>query len=283
MEIHENIVVVQGIKTHYYQAGSKGSIVVLLHGGGTDSAHLSWGKLIAPLAASGHRVFAPDMPGYGGSERPDIPSTTAFYLDFLKAFLDELKLDKVTLMGLSMGGGIALGFTLENPKRVEKLVLVDSYGIQRKVAMHFLSWLMVKIPGIMQVSMNWMKSSRSAIRWSMGSIMHDKANLTEELLDELVEESAKPNCGRAFLSYQREEVLANGLKTVYIDRLHEIKVSTLLVHGEFDTAVPLACAEEAHQRIVDSKLEIIPGAGHWPQREKPEEFNKVVIRFLQKP
>lgn len=281
MEILENTAVVKGINTHYYQAGTKGSTVVLLHGGGTDSAQLSWGKLIAPLAANGHRVFAPDMPGYGGSERPDIPSTTAFYLDFLKAFLDELKLDKVTVMGLSMGGGIALGFTLENPKRVDKLVLVDSYGLQRKVAMHFLSWLMVKTPGVMQTSMNWMKSSRSAIRWSMGSIMHDKARLTEELLDELVEESAKPYCGRAFLSYQRDEVFANSLKTVYIDRLGEIKVPTLLVHGEFDTAVPLACAKEAQRLIAGSKLEIIPGAGHWPQREKPAEFEKVVTNFLR--
>jgi pimeloyl-ACP methyl ester carboxylesterase len=281
MDIHENTVVVNGINTHYYNVGDKGSVIVLLHGGGTDSAKLSWGEVMLPLAESGHRVIAPDMPGYGGSERPDIPSNTAFYLDFLKAFLVALKLDKVSLMGLSMGGGIALGYTLTNPQQVERLVLVDSYGIQRKVAMHFLSWLLVKIPGIMETSVKWMKSSRSMIRWSMSSIMHDTKNLSEELLDELMAESSKPFAGRAFTSYQRDEVFANSLKTVYIDRLNEIKIPTLIVHGEFDTGVPLACAREANRLIAGSKLEVIPGAGHWPQREKPVEFEKVIVPFLK--
>ena len=281
MESIEKTLSVNGIQTHYYELGSKGSTVILLHGGGTDSAVLSWGEVMEPLAQSGHRVIAPDLPGYGGTDRPDIAYNTAFYLDFIKAFLDELKIQKASFMGLSMGGGLSLGFTLENPERVEKLILVDSYGVQRKVAMHFLSWMMVKIPGIMEYTWKLERKSPAMMRWAMSNVVHDPEQISPELMDELMKAANQPLAGWAFTSYQRDEVFANGLKTVYIDRLHEVKVPTLIIHGELDAGVPLACAEDANRRIVGSKLVVFKGAGHWAQRERPEEFNKTVIDFLK--
>ena len=90
----------------------------------------------------------------------------------------------------------------------------------------------------------------------------------------------KPYAGRAFTRQQRDEDLLTGLRTVYLERLPEIKVPTLILHGQYDAAVPLACAEEAHQLIAGSQLEIIPDAGHWPQREKPQVFLNAVLEFL---
>jgi pimeloyl-ACP methyl ester carboxylesterase len=281
MELLEKTVTVSGIKTHYYSAGEKGSVVVLLHGGGTDSAKLSWGEVILPLAESGHRVIAPDLPGYGETERPDIVYNTAFYFGFVKSFLDELALKKVSLMGLSMGGGISLAVTLNAPERVERLVLVDSYGIQRKVAMHFISWLMVKTPGIMEGTWKLERSSPAMLRWAMSNVVHDPKQLSPELMAEVTKDANKPLSERAFTSYQRDEMYANGLKTVFIDRLHEIKVPTLIVHGQLDAGVPLACAEEAHRLIAGSQLVVFEGAGHWAQRERPEEFVKAVTTFLK--
>lgn len=281
MKIIEADIQVQGLKTHYYQAGEKGSTVVLLHGGGTDSAQLSWGEVIAPLAESGHRVIAPDLPGYGGSDIPDIQYTTAFYLDFVKSFLDQLEIKKASFMGLSMGGGISLGFALANPQRVEKLVLVDSYGIQRKVAMHFLSWLMVKIPGIMEGTWKLERSNPAMTRWAMSNVVNDPHKISPELMKELMNAVNRPFSERAFTRYQRDEVFFNGLRTVYLDRLREIKNPTLIVHGEKDSAVPLACAEEAHRLIAGSQLVVLKGAGHWAQRERPEEFIQAVSQFLK--
>jgi pimeloyl-ACP methyl ester carboxylesterase len=281
MRINEQVIQVQGIKTRYYQAGERGSVVVLLHGGGTDSAKLSWGEVIEPLAESGHRVIAPDLPGYGGSDIPDIRYSTAFYLEFLKSFLGQLEIQKTSFMGLSMGGGVSLGFTLANPQSVEKLVLVDSYGIQRRVAMHFLSWLMVKIPGIMEGTWKLERSSPAMTRWAMSNVVRDPEKISPELMDELMIAVKRPFSERAFTSYQRDEVFLKGLKTVYIDRLHEIKTPTLIVHGEKDGAVPLACAEETHRLIVGSQLAVFKGAGHWAQRESPQEFIQVVNQFLK--
>ncbi len=272
---------VQNLNIRYLQAGETGSPVLLLHGGGVDSATLSWGGVVAPLAASGHRVYAPDLPGYGDSDPPDIRYTTAFYVAFVRDLMDTLGLARASLVGLSMGGAIALGVALNHPERVDKLVLVDSYGLQRRVAAHCLSYLIVNTPGLMEWTMMLARNSRQVSRALMGNIMHDMKAATPELMDLAYAETRKPHAGRAFSSYQREEMTWNGLRTVYLDRLGEIHVPTLIIHGREDKAVPLHWAEEAHKRIAGSKLVVIDGARHWPQREKPEEFNRALTEFLR--
>ncbi|MBV9228981.1 MAG: alpha/beta hydrolase [Chloroflexi bacterium] len=117
---------VDGLRIHCLTAGESGPALVLLHGGGTDSASLSWGEVLGPLSAH-HRVFAPDWPGFGQSDKPAISYTTDYYVHYLQHLLTALGLARVVLIGLSMGGGIALNFTLNDPARVEKLVLVDAY------------------------------------------------------------------------------------------------------------------------------------------------------------
>ncbi|MBO0992979.1 alpha/beta fold hydrolase [Bacillus sp. SD088] len=94
-----------------YTAGEKGTPVILLHGAGVDSANISWKEVIGPLSKS-HLVFAPDLPGYGASEKPDIKYSLSFYIDFLKQLMNTLNLEQASLIGLSLGGGISLGFTL---------------------------------------------------------------------------------------------------------------------------------------------------------------------------
>jgi pimeloyl-ACP methyl ester carboxylesterase len=115
----------------------------------------------------------------------------------------------------------------------------------------------------------------------MTNIFHDPKAISDPLLDELLAESRKPYAGRAFTRIQRDEIFTNGLRTVYLDRLGEIKAPTLIIHGQEDAAVPLACAEEAHRLLPGSTLHVIPGAGHWSQREKPGEFIPPMVEFLR--
>ncbi len=271
---------VAGMRIHYLTAGYTGSPVVLLHGGGIDSATLSWELLIGPLGES-HRVFAPDLPGYGQSDKPDVQYNTDFYVDFLAHFLDALQLPKVSLVGLSMGGGIALGFTLRFPERVEKLVPVDPYGIMPKVAWHNLSYLYVMTP-LNELSYWLFKRSRSTVRASLrSSLISNPERLTDDLVDRLYQAAQDPDAGKAFTSYQRYEMSWNGLRTNYTERLHEISVPTLFVHGEKDPAVPLKYARQAHSLVKNSQLYVMAGCLHWPMRDRPEEFNRVVIEFLR--
>ena len=273
---------VDGRRIHYFEAGETGSPVMLLHGGGVDSAHLSWGRVIGPLSDH-HRVFAPDFPGYGQSDKPDIKYTMDFYITFLAHLLDKLHLERLSLIGLSMGGGIALGFALRYPERVEKLVLVAPYGILDKVAAHKWGYLLVHIPYLDELS-NWLlSSSRSIVRWTLlSALIYSPQRLSPELLEEVYQEAHKPGAGKAFISFQRDEVFWNGLRSNYIDRLHEITAPTLLISGSNDVAVPLNQIQRAHELIKGSELSIMQECKHWAPGEKPEEFSRVVLEFLDR-
>jgi pimeloyl-ACP methyl ester carboxylesterase len=271
---------VDSLRIHCLAAGESGSAVLLLHGGGLDSAALSWEEVIGPLSEK-HRVFAPDLPGYGQSDKPAIQYTVDYYIAFLEQLMDALHLEQTSLVGLSMGGGIALGVTLRFPARVEKLVLVDSYGIQDKVAAHKLSYLFVRLPFLDEFSYWLIGKSRSMVRWSLLSgLIYSQHHLSDELVERVYQVAREPGAGKAFISMQRNDMLWNGLRTNFTSRLHEITVPTLIVHGAQDTAVPLAYAQRAHTLIAHSELFLMQECKHWPQREKPEEFNRAVSAFL---
>jgi pimeloyl-ACP methyl ester carboxylesterase len=271
---------VDGMRVHCLTAGKSGSPVLLLHGAGIDSASFSWGEVIGPLSAQ-HRVFAPDLPGYGQSSKPDISYTLDFYVTFVEHLLDVLQLDRVNLVGLSLGGGIALALTLHIPQRIEKLVLVAPYGILDKVVAHKLSYLYVRLPFLDELSWWLLTRSRSLVRWSLlAGIIYNPAHLSRELVDRVYQAAREPGAGRAYISFQRSEARWSGLRSNFTNRLHEISVPTLLVRGSHDTAVPRAYVERAHRLIPDSQLYIMQECRHWPQGEKPEEFTRVVEKFL---
>ena len=279
-EVQEIWLDVDGMRIHCLTAGESGSSVILLHGGGIDSATLSWGEVIVPLSTH-HRVFAPDLPGYGQSSRPDIQYTLDFYVNFVEHLLDALHLEKVSLVGLSLGGAIALALTLYSPARVGKLVPVDAYGIQDKLAAQRLSYLYVHLPFLDELSWWLMGRSRSVIRWSLlAGLIYNPERLSDELVDRVYQTAHEPGAGKAFISLQRSEVRWSGLRSNFTTRLHEITAPTLIVQGAQDTAVPLAYAQRAHALIPNSELYVMQECRHWPQGEKPKEFNRVVGGFL---
>jgi pimeloyl-ACP methyl ester carboxylesterase len=233
-----------------------------------------------PLAAE-HQVWAPDLPGYGDSERPDIAYTIDFYLDFVQALLDTFGLSNASLVGLALGGALALGTTLRTPERVARLVLLDSYGLRRAVAGQRMSYLMVTLPGLMEMTWRMNGRSRELAQAGMGNLFHDVLTAPAGLIDEVYAEASKPEAGRAYTRYQRSQVTWSGLRTVYLDRLGEIQAPTLIVHGRQDKSVPVDGAQEAARRIRGAKLHIVEGAGHWAQREKPKEVEKVIRAFLK--
>ncbi len=273
-------VAVDGLRIHYWQAGTQGSPVLLLHGGGTDSARLSWEPMLTALAAN-HRVFAPDMPGYGESQfNSTAACTLADYPGFVAHFMDALGLERASLGGISMGGGISLGLCLTYPQRVDRLVLINSYGLQDKAPYAFLSYLMVQMPWLIRWSYASMRSSRWMARWALRSIFYSAQAMGEDLVDQVFEAIKHPLAGEVFHRFQSSELLPSRLRTVYMPRLGEIQQPVLLIHGQNDTLVPVRYARMAHERLPDSRLEVIPQCGHWAQREKPELVNRLVTDFL---
>ena len=252
--------------------------LLLLHGGGTDSATLSWGGVIGPLA-EGRRVLAPDLPGYGESDRPRAPYSMQYYEKVALEFVDSLGLDQFDLAGLSMGGGISLALAIYHPERVRRLILVDTYGIQATYPPHFLSYLLVRIPFVTE--MTYLSTrSRGMMRATLGQLVKTPESLTDELLDEVMAESRKPRAGKAFSEFQKRELLPDRLRTNFMECLDQVRAPTLIVHGSEDTLVPLQLAKEACWRIPDCRMAVLTGAGHWAQRDRPAEFLDAVEDFL---
>ena len=269
---------VNGLRIRCLTAGSDGPPVLLLHGGGIDAADFSYKHAIGPLSRT-CRVFAPDLPGYGGSDGPD-RYTLDFYAGFLGCLMDALGLERASPVGLSLGGGAALGFALRSPERVDRLVLVDSYGLGSDVPWGRLGYLLVRAPLVNDLSYALLRRSRRVVRWSLYNVVHDRDVVDDTMVEEAYRLVNRAGAGRAFRSFQRNEVGWGGLRTSYLDRLREVSAPTLIVHGANDEAVPVAWAQRTNELITGSELRVIPGCGHWPPRERPEEFNRIVEEFL---
>jgi pimeloyl-ACP methyl ester carboxylesterase len=194
--------------------------------------------------------------------------------------MDALGLEKAALVGISMGGAISLGFSLQSPQRVDKLVLVDSHGLGKEVPGRVMSYVLVRLPLLNRVMWAVMGRSRRMIRWSLRTVFHDPQVVTKSLVDEVFQEAKKPGAGEAWRSWQKNEIKWSGLHTNFVDTLHALAVPTLILHGEQDRYVPVSWARRAHGLIRGSELRIFPQCGHWLSREKPMEFSRAVVEFL---
>jgi pimeloyl-ACP methyl ester carboxylesterase len=269
------------INIHCLAAGSRGRPVVILHGGGFDAAGLSFRKTI-PVLAGRHRVFAPDWPGFGESDAMPRNWCVEECVEFVADLLDALGLRRVILVGLSMGGAFALGFTLRSPEHVERLVLVDSVGLGGGIPGGFVSYFALHLPLVDELRWALLKRVPNLARRSMcAPLLNQSGAAIEEALDEIIRLARKPGSGTAFRQLQRSEYRWRGLRTSYLDRLSEIQIPTLIVHGAEDKLIPVACAQRAHWLIPHSQLEIIARCGHLPPVEQPESFNRIISSFLR--
>ncbi|MCF6149783.1 MAG: alpha/beta hydrolase [Candidatus Kuenenia sp.] len=279
MTIRENRVKLDFANIHYFVAGDGDRSVVLLHGGGTNSAMLSWKYIIQPLSQK-YKVYAPDWPSYGQSTTFTGKYTNEMLIDCLHRLMDVWQLRKANLVGLSMGGSAALGYTLLFPDRVNTVVLASSYGLQHKAPYHKLSYILLHMPFFSKFIWACMRRSHFVIRSCLQKIIHDPALIPDELVHEIFTVAQRSCIEKAFFSWLRNEVLWNGMRTCYEQRFHELKTRTLLLHGDYDPLVPLFYAQQASLFIKNAKLHVFHRCGHWLTRERPDEFNQVVLSFL---
>jgi pimeloyl-ACP methyl ester carboxylesterase len=270
---------IDGLQVHYLSGGEGPSTLVLIHGGGTDSASLSWGSGIDVLS-SACRVITPDLPGFGRTGQPEVDCTVDYYTRFLKRFTEELNLGSFDLGGLSMGGQISLNFTLQFPALIKKLVLLGSAGLGTKLRWQVLGWLGGQFPGLQKMLRNRAVGSPEAIRLSLRLFLHNQELITDDLVDEVSRGISVPGAGRAWRSYLAHEMDYSGFRHGFLGRLGEISVPTLILHGANDKLISVKWAEKAHQLLPNSKLCILPECGHWLPREKTAEFTRQVLEFI---
>ena len=279
IDVAEHTVTLSSGRVRYATAGPDDAPpVVLLHGGGMDAASFSW-KRTLPALAGEFRVYAPDWPGYGESGPPARPPTVDYYADVLGDFLNALDLSAASPVGISMGGGVALGYALSYPDRIRRLVLVDSYGLGGEMPGGTLGATIARLPRVNAAVWGAFRRSRRLTALAVRAAV-DPRNLTPELVDDAYALMRRPDAGRAWRAFQREEVGRHGLRTNHLDRLPDLAVPTLLIHGERDAFVPVEWATRAAALIPDAELSVFADCGHMPPRERPEAFVRTVREFL---
>jgi pimeloyl-ACP methyl ester carboxylesterase len=258
----------------HYRTGGSGPPLVFLHGIGMDAATVSWRHALPELAAE-RTVYAPDLPGHGASDKPDRAYTTAYYLETVAAFLDALDITEPALAGLSMGGALALGHTLDGGT-VERLILVDSYGLGDDAYWRTAASGILRTPLFGNLLWRGVSSSKPAIRTGLRSMAATEPS--QELVDDVAAVLDRESV-RAMRRWQRDEFRRSGFRTDYSARLSDISVPTLVVHGNEDPLLPPSWSRTAAAALADSELEILENCGHCPPRERPAAFNSAVRSF----
>ena len=254
-------VLVFGQKIQYVEAGS-GPTVILLHGLGGSSQ--VWNFNIGPLAEKFH-VVVPDQIGFGKSDKPLVNYRIRTYVDFLDQFCKQLKIERATLVGNSMGGWIAAMFTASFPDRVDKLVLVDAAGYRppKDLDMNTL------------FSLN--PTTRAEMKVLLGKVFYNKAFQSDAAIDQSM--TVRLAAGDGYTIKSITESIIRG-EDFLDDVVKTIKRPTLIMWGRQDGLVPLADGEHFNKDIAGSKMIVLDQCGHVPNVEKPGEFNAAVLKFL---
>ncbi|MGW0161469.1 alpha/beta fold hydrolase [Mycobacterium sp. NPDC003323] len=266
-----------------YRAGETGPPLLLLHGAMLDTGQAVWHDVIAPLARD-HRVYVIDLPRHGGSRPWRGCLDDTFFRRFLAELLDELGLDRVALIGLSMGGGVATGFALEHPERVSALVAIGPGGIGATRPYQFLTWATMRTPGLLR-GFSWLLARfPRLIRSSLAGNLHAGASTPgfERIVALAVEEArAKNRHGEKALDDW--QVAAYGPRAMRLDLTSELpglRVPTLWMRGADDRLVGAAELAAAHRLAPESRLVTIADAGHIVTYDQPDEFVRLVREFL---
>lgn len=256
-----------GVGTNYLEA-SEGSPVVLVHGSGPGvTAFANW-RLTIPTLATEHRVLAPDMAGFGFSDKPGEYSMDR-WVDQLDGFLTALGLDKVSLVGNSFGGGLAIAFATRWPERVDKLVLMGSVGVSFPIT-----------EGLDAV---WgYEASIENMRGVLDFFAYDRNLVNDELAELRYRASIEPGVQEAFAAMfpAPRQRWVDAMATAE-DKIAALPHDVLIIHGRDDKVIPVDNALRLLQLIHRAQLHVFGRCGHWTQIEHATAFNELLLDFLR--
>jgi pimeloyl-ACP methyl ester carboxylesterase len=252
-------------RIHYLEAG-RGAPVILLHGTGGEGAR--WMPTLAGLAPHA-RVIAPDQIGFGQSDKPLTAYHSGVFAGFLAEFMKVISVPRATIIGQSMGAGVALFLAVHHPDTVERLVLVDGGGFRsaNDPPPSPPNWRDRQLmnSGTLEESREYLKK-----------MYFDHSFIT----DKMVEENLILRLRSAYTIESMQIANARGLGGVTEEEVRAITAPTLLVWGKNDPLSPVANADKLQATIKNSRKVLIDRAGHYPFLEHADEFNRIVVEFL---
>jgi len=259
-----------GIRTSYLEAGS-GETVLMLHGSGPGvSAQANWQHNIPALAQHFH-VLAPDIVGFGATERPhDVIYSLRGWTDHVWAFLDSLGINSVRVVGNSLGGRIALQMATDRPDRITKLVLMGTPGVG-----------MTPSEGL--AALRAYEPSHDAMRDLLRNYFAvDPAMITDELVEIRYQASIADGAYEAYRAMFFDPRHAGSALGITESEVRSIATPALLVHGREDKVVPVEVSVTMVGLLPHADLHVFSACGHWTQIERADEFSSVVTDYLER-
>lgn len=261
-------IVAAGIRTNYHDVGS-GKSVLLIHGSGPGvSAWANW-RLTLPHLARQARAIAPDMVGFGFSDRPaNVRYDMDTWIGQAVGLLDALGIDQTDLVGNSFGGAVALALAIRHPRRVSRLVLMGAVGVPFSIT-----------PGLDAV---WgYTPSIKAMRGLLDLFAYDRRLVNDELAQMRYQASIRPGFQESF------SAMFPAPRQRWVDAMASPEAAiralphpTLVIHGREDRVIPLSNSLTLAQWIANSQLHVYGHCGHWTQIEHAASFAQLVGNFL---
>lgn len=241
-----------GGRVRLLRGGTQGRPLMLLHGGGTNSAAICWYRLFEPLGAE-HQVIAPDLPGYGGTTGIEPKGGADALADFVARIMGELDLTEAVVMGVSMGGEAALDLALRHPRLVRALVPISPSGLLPIIhnrAVQTGAWLYTRLPERLVLL-----QSRLISRFGvpLRSIVHDPAILPREVTAEIEREARRPRAGIGLHRYLRATVGRREMHNNLLPMVDRITIPVLFFHGEHDAQQPPETSRQAAERMPNAR------------------------------
>lgn len=268
---------IHGKRRAFVKVG-QGPALLLIHGIGDSSD--TWRDVIPSLARD-HTVIAPDLLGHGRSDKPRADYTVAGYANAMRDLLSVLDIESATVVGHSLGGGVAMQFAYQYPERCQRLVLVATGGISRQVT-PILRWASAPTAELLLPLLR-LRATRAVLGTALRLLRrldtdlgHDADDL-QRVFDALPDSPAR----RAFVRTLRSVVDWRGQVITMLDRCYlTAGMPTMLLWGTRDPIVPYDHAAVAHEAMPGSRLEVFPGAGHFPFHQDPGRFLALLRDFL---
>lgn len=273
---HSRFAEVDGVRVHYQEAGASSAPPVLLIHGFTAS-NFVWSDVLLPIAESGFHVIAPDLIGFGFSEKPkDYDYTIDSQARMIMRLMDRLGIPRAILVGSSYGGAVAAICALDYPERVERLVLVDA--VTNDQAKNQLLLRLAVSPLIGDLISPLLLSSQSVMRWRMKTIYAPENT-------HLFEEKRLRAHHRPLRASSTQRAALTSLRRWRAERIEReaesIQQPTLLVWGENDQDIPLANGRRLFELMPNARLIVFYHCGHMPMEEFPREFTEVLVDFCR--
>ena len=257
----------------------QGTPVILIHGFG--GSMWQWEYQYHPLAQS-HRVIIPDLIGSGLSDKPETLYSPAHLVQFFRDFMESLAIEHATLIGNSMGAGLAMAMALDHPEAVDRLVLISGFPpqVEASVASPQYRQFLLHRPPLWLATLGNQMAGRGTTERFLKEIIHQP-----ELVSALVVERSFHNRQRGGLLTPLYSLLdhIDTWEERYGQRLGNIAQPTLLLWGDHDRVFPLEVGKRVKTLLPQAEWQVIPGSGHLPQWEQPQVVNPLILSFLKKP